>query len=63
MQSTVFVKKNLQLPDMTRTSPLLQDHTEYNATGMDVRNSMQLTDVVKLRPHRWPHLALCLFSN
>ena len=48
---------------MTRTSPLLQDHTEYNATGMDVRNSMQLTEVVKLGPHLWPHLALCSFSN
>ena len=27
---------------LTRTSPLLPDHTEYNATGMDIRNSMQL---------------------
>ena len=27
---------------MTRTSPPLQDHTEYNVTGMEVRNSMQL---------------------
>ena len=48
---------------MTRTSPLLQDHTEYTANGMDVRNSMQLTEVVKLGPHRWPNLALCFFSN
>ena len=37
---------------MTRTSPSLQDHTEYKATGMDVRNSMQLTEVVKLGPHQ-----------
>ena len=48
---------------MTKTSPLLQDHTEYDATGMDIRNSMQLTEVVKLGPHRWPHLALYLFRN
>ena len=30
---------------MTRTSPPLQDHTEYNATGVDVHMT---TDVVKL---------------
>ena len=37
---------------MTRPSPLPQDHTEYNATGMDIRNSMHLTEMVKLGPHR-----------
>ena len=36
---------------MTRTSPLLQGHTEYNATGMDICNSIQLTKLVKLGPH------------
>ena len=48
---------------MTGTSPLLRDHTEYNVTGMAVRNSMQLAELVKLGPHRWPHRALCLSAT
>ena len=41
----------VSMENMARTSPLLQDHTEYNASGMAVRNSMQLSKVVKLVPH------------
>ena len=49
--------------NLDKKSPLLQDHTEYNATGMDVCNSMQLSEVVKLGPHHCPRRAQCLFSN
>ena len=37
---------------MTRTSPLLQDHTDCYATGMDVHISMQLGEEAKLGSHR-----------
>ena len=53
---------------MTRTSTLLQDHTEYNATRMDVRNSIDWGGQIGTAPLTWSRPAFlqqlkCSISN